>query len=85
MDSIRIPNDLPFLEFLKEPRNRYQIHKKFRDYSYPAIIKKVDELERGGYIQVVREEQGHGPKPVKYYKLTEKGRRILEVCREGAT
>jgi len=82
MDSIKIPQDLPFLEFLKEPRNRYQMHKRFRDYSYPAILKKVDELERGGYIQVVREEQGHGPKPVKYYLITGKGKAILEAAKK---
>ena len=82
MDSIRIPNDLPFLEFLKKPRNRYQIHKKFRDYSYPAILKKIDELEKGGYIQVIREERGHGPKPVKYYLITEKGKAILEAAKK---
>jgi len=85
MNSIKLPRDLPFLEFLKEPRNRYQMYKEFIDYSYPAVLKKVEELEKGGYIQVVREEKGHGLKPIKYYKLTEKGRRILEVYKEDET
>jgi len=79
MNSIKLPRDIPFLEFLKTPKNRYQMYKEFKDYSYPAILKKVEELEKGGFIKVVREEKGHGLKPIKYYELTEKGKKILEV------
>jgi len=82
MDSIKFPDDIPFLEFLKEPRNRYQIYKAFKEYTYPAVLKKVNDLERGGFIQVVREEKGHGPKLVKYYLITEKGKAILEALKK---
>jgi len=82
MDSLRIPEDIPFLKYLQMPRNRYQMSKKFREYSYPTILKKVSELEKGGYIQVVREEKGHGPRPVKYYLITEKGKAILEALKK---
>ena len=58
------------------------MYKEFRRYSYPAILKKVDELEKGGYIRVIREEKGHGPKPVKYYLITEKGKAILEAAKK---
>jgi DNA-binding PadR family transcriptional regulator len=80
--SLKIPKDLDILRFLQEPHNRYQVSKHFGNH-YPSIIVRTNKLQRMGLIFVIRQEQGHGPEPVKFYVITAKGQAMLRGYEEG--
>lgn len=82
MDSIKIPDIMKVLRTLQQPKNRYQIRKEL-GLTYPKTIRWVNDLERMKYLFVLREEKGHGIKPVKYYLITAEGRAMLRGFEEA--
>jgi len=82
MSSIKYPKDMEILKFLQQPRNRYEIAKRFKNH-YASALAYIERLEDLGLIFVLREEPWRPGKVMKYYLITSKGRSLLRGYEEA--
>ena len=77
MPYLNILRDIELLRLLQKPMNSFQVHKALgRYYSTTSLVlHKLGEMK---LIEVVEIKPGPGPAPVKYYKITPKGMKVLK-------
>ena len=82
MSSIQLPSDLKILKLLEQPHTRYDVMKCLGNH-YASTLRRIDRLEKLGYIFVYKTSPWGGTKQLKLYLITTSGRAMARGFEEA--